>query len=52
MTEAAIAIAKLLLSAYFSFAKLQGASEEELNALYSSAKDEFDKNDPNALEKV
>lgn len=50
MTKAVIEIAKLLLTAYFSFAKLQGASEAELDDLYGTAKDEFDQNDPGKLE--
>lgn len=52
MTAAAIEVAKLLLSAYFSFAKIQGATEEQLKQIYKDARADFDKNDPTALEDV
>ena len=46
MTGAILEVAKMLLGAYFSYARLQGATEEELEALYQTEKDEFDKNNP------
>lgn len=52
MGPAAIEIAKLILGAYFSFAKLQGATDEDLEALYKTEKDEFDSNNPSDLEDV
>ena len=52
MTKVAIEVAKLLLSAYFSFAKVSGATEEQLKQIYKDARTEFEFNDPNALEEV
>jgi hypothetical protein len=52
MTEAILEIAKMLLSAYFSFARLNGASEEELSELYQKEKEKFDINSPDKLEDV
>jgi hypothetical protein len=42
-------IAKLLLGAYFSYAKLNGATDEEIEALYQDEKKNFDENKPDFL---
>lgn len=52
MGLAAVEIAKMLLSAYFSFAKLQGATDDELRDIYNEARTTFDQNTPNQLEDV
>jgi len=46
MTGAILEVAKLMLSAYFSYARLQGASDEELDGLYSAEKEKFNNNNP------
>ena len=50
MTGTILEIAKLLLGAYFSYAKLNGASEAEVDELYKTEKSEFIKNTPDKLE--
>lgn len=42
--------AKLFLSAYFGYMRLQGKTEEEIQAVYDLAKADFDNNDPTKLE--
>ena len=37
---------KLLLTAYFSYMRQQGASDEEIDRLYVDSKVKFQKNDP------
>ena len=41
MTAAILEIAKMLLGAYFSYARLNGATEEEIDTLYKEGKEEF-----------
>jgi len=52
MTGTILAIAKLLLSAYFSYARLNNATEEELNSLFEEEKVKFLQNEPSKLPKV
>ena len=49
MTEAVLEIAKMLLGAYFSYARLQGVTDEEISELYQKEKDKFDDNNPSDL---
>lgn len=52
MTGAILEIAKLLLSTYFSYARLNNATEEEINRLYKEEKTKFLQNKPGKLPKV
>ena len=52
MSTAVLEIAKMLLGAYFSYARLNNATEEEIGAIYESEKDKFMKNEPSKLEDV
>lgn len=52
MTGTILEIAKLLLGAYFSYAKLNGATEAEVDELYKSGKAVFIQNTPDKLEDI
>ena len=47
-----LAIAKVLISAYFSFVRLNGATEEEIDQIYKEEKEKFQNNTPDKLEDV
>jgi len=47
-----IELFKLSIGVYFSIAKMHGATEAELDAIYQSEKDKFDQNNPIHLEEV
>jgi len=52
MTGTILEIAKLLLGAYFTYARLNDASEEELNSLFEEEKAKFLQNKPSELPEV
>jgi len=52
MTVAIVELLKLSLSIYFSVAKMNNATEAELDAIYQEEKDKFNDNNPNHLEDV
>lgn len=52
MTAAVIELLKLSLSIYFSVAKMNNATEAELDAIYQTEKDKFKVNTPNKLDDV
>lgn len=52
MSAAIVEILKLMLSAYFSLAKVNNATEEELEQIYNDEKAKFNKNTPDKLEDV
>ncbi len=52
MTTAIVELLKLSIGLYFSMAKMHGASEEELDAIYQEEKDKFNSNTPSLLEDV
>ena len=52
MTASILEIAKLLLGAYFAFARLNGVTEEEIKKLYDDEKKKFEMNSPDKLENV
>ena len=52
MTPAILELLKLSIGVYFSIAKMNGATEAELEAIYQEEKDNFNDNNPSALEDV
>lgn len=52
MTEVVVQLLKMSLTLYFTMAKMHGATEEELDAIYQEEKDKFSKNTPDLLEDV
>lgn len=52
MTAGIIELLKLSIGVYFSIARMHGATEAELDAIYQTEKDKFNENDPSALEDV
>jgi len=52
MGPAIVELLKMSIGVYFSLAKLHGASEAELDAIYQTEKDKFENNDPSKLEDV
>jgi len=52
MSTTILELLKLSISVYFSIAKMNNATEAELDAIYQAEKDKFNENDPNALEDV
>jgi len=52
MTAAIVELLKLSLGVYFTLAKMNGATEEELDAIYQDEKDKFAQNTPDKLEDV
>ncbi|MCP4650401.1 MAG: hypothetical protein GY853_10030 [PVC group bacterium] len=52
MTQAIVELLKLSIGVYFSIAKMNNATEEELDAIYQEEKGKFANNDPSKLEDV
>lgn len=52
MPLAIVELLKLSIGVYFSIAKMNGATEAEIDAIYNKEKDEFNKNVPSNLEDV
>ncbi len=52
MGPAIVELLKLSIGVYFSIAKMNGATEAELDAIYQNEKDKFNQNDPRYLEDV
>jgi len=52
MTTAIVELLKLSLSIYFSVARMNNATESELDAIYQEEKDKFIQNSPSHLEDV
>ena len=52
MSPAVIELLKLSIGVYFSIAKMNNATEEELDALYKEEKRKFNENHPSQLEDV
>ncbi|MDP8268283.1 MAG: hypothetical protein P9L97_06090 [Candidatus Tenebribacter davisii] len=52
MSPAIIEALKLAMGLYFSIAKMNNATEQELNKIYQSEKSKFLKNLPSKLEQV
>jgi len=52
MVDAVLEIAKMLLTAYFSYARLNGATDEEIERIYSQVKASFKTNTPDQLEDI
>lgn len=52
MTAAIVELLKLSIGVYFSIAKMNGATEEEIDNLYKDEKKTFLENHPSKLEDV
>jgi maleate cis-trans isomerase len=52
MTPAILELLKLSISVYFSVAKMNNVSEEELEEIFKEEKEKFSQNTPDQLEDV
>lgn len=52
MTPAVVELLKMSLSVYFAFARMNGATEEQLDVIYKEEKKKFLVNSPDQLEDV